>query len=93
MMRLDRVRKGNVGLKKLKNFIWKMTKLVQCVAPRGQKYQREVIVGQSLYKKELLRGRESLQTEWLKYKVSLHCNCSKRGKNHLYEKLGQEQKK
>lgn len=69
----------------------KMTKVVQSMTPRGQKYQREVMIGQSLHKIELPRG--SLQMEWLKYKVSPHCNCSKKAKNYLYDiLLGQEQK-
>lgn len=45
-----------------------MTKLVQHMAPRGQKYQREVIIGQCLYKEELLRGRVSKRNGWsIKY--------------------------
>lgn len=36
-----------------------MTKLIQCMAPSGQKYQREVIVGQFIEGRTSKRQRES----------------------------------
>lgn len=56
-----------------------------------QEDKKEVITGQSLYKEDLLRGRVS---KWNGWSVRYPCTVivQKEAKNHLHEKLVQEQK-
>lgn len=54
MMRWDRVRKDNVGLEKLKNFIWKSDKTYSVYGSKKAKVPEE-----SYYRTEFTQGRTS----------------------------------